>query len=195
MKALEAIHTITSATEKAEAEGHTVIPILPLKEFLANLKEIAASSPESVAEETAALEAFRASLSEKSAARQIDHEQDLELMRATISTALGALRSAVLINGGGSVALLAFIGNIWSADNLTVASLAIALIYFVAGVGTGASASFFAYLAQAGFGHELGTCSIRLGEAFRGVAALAIISSYLLFGIGAYKSYTAFVGL
>jgi hypothetical protein len=58
-----------------------------------------------------------------------------ELFKSVILTAENALKSTILINGAATVALLAFIGNVWKADGSPLLiAIAGALYWFVIGV-------------------------------------------------------------
>ena len=60
----------------------------------------------------------------------------VELFRSVIEHGRDALKAAILINGAAAVALLAFIGKIWSMKNSlsTADPLAYALLVFGSGV-------------------------------------------------------------
>ena len=61
-----------------------------------------------------------------------------EMLRPLHESAVTALKSAMLINGGAAVAVLAFTGTVWSTtlETTTVYTLTIAIIIFSAGVLT-----------------------------------------------------------
>lgn len=139
------------------------------------------------------MEAYKAKLSALAYSLQQDHEKDLEMLRATIVTGQSALKSALLINGGAAVAMLAFIGNAWSTPKTAqlVAGLAYGLSLFVWGVMSAACAAGATYLSQAGFGGEFGTNSQRIGRTGMVLAILGVIGAYVLFGLGAWQSYVS----
>ena len=72
----------------------------------------------------------------------------LEVSKATCIAGQGALKTTIIMNGGASVALLAFIGNTWIHKGDGVAMLSIALFLFAAGVLSGCAATGVTYLAQ-----------------------------------------------
>jgi hypothetical protein len=123
------------------------------------------------------------------------HERDLEFIRSTVAAAHVALKAALLINGGAAVAMLAFIGNVFRAcrDTSLVPALSFALLLHVFGVLAAAVATGTAYVAQAGFGNELGKHSVGLGGAFRVISCALIATSYVLFGYASWAAYMAFV--
>lgn len=128
----------------------------------------------------------------ESALREYDAEnqKQIEMFRATITSGQAALKSAILINGGASVALLAFIGNIWTKGTLqeAVDSLTLSIGLFAGGVLAAAIASGNAYLAQ--------YCYNRYpkwaGDVLNVITILLVIASYVLFAWGTYESYSAF---
>ena len=100
------------------------------------------------------------------------------------------LKFIVLINGGASVALLAFIGNVWSPDSitpLTIIFLTIGLAAFSFGVLCGAKSALHNYLA--------GTFSLAdtkdLSRLHAGRSVRASIFSLALFFLGMCTSIIA----
>ena len=72
----------------------------------------------------------------------------LEIAKATCVAGQGALKTTIIMNGGASVALLAFIGNTWIHKGDGVAMLSIALFLFAIGVLSGCAATGVTYFAQ-----------------------------------------------
>jgi hypothetical protein len=98
-------------------------------------------------------EQWRADISKARYQTQLDWS--LESFKALIQFALAAIRGVVLINGGAAVAILAFLGNIWSKDPAShAAAIALAgpLKLFLSGVGMGVASAGAAYL-QTCFSH------------------------------------------
>ena len=59
-----------------------------------------------------------------------------------------AIRTVILINGAAAVAILAFVGTIWTLDKQgSIGDLSTSLFWFVIGVGCGFLASLLNYLA------------------------------------------------
>ncbi len=77
-----------------------------------------------------------------------DNAIQLEKAKATCVAGQGALKTTIIMNGGASVALLAFIGNTWIHKGGGVAMLSIALFLFAVGVLSGCAATGVTYLAQ-----------------------------------------------
>ena len=81
------------------------------------------------------------------------HSHQVEMFRSVISAGQSALRSAFLMNGGGAVAVLAFIGNLANNDPQRIPSLAPSLTVFVTGVLLVTVASGATYLSQWFYAH------------------------------------------
>lgn len=119
-----------------------------------------------------------------------DREFNLEFLRTVVNYGQAALKSSILVNGGASAALLAFIGKIWGEhySHEVVSSLTLAILLFVFGVLSGAIASGTAYITNYCYSERHNTTAV----VFHVLTLILVIGSYILFGIGAYKSYLAF---
>ncbi len=117
----------------------------------------------------------------------------IELFKAVISSGQAALKSAMLINGGASVATLTFIGNTFR-DRTTLPQAQIlswSLTVFAAGVFFSAVASGLAYCSQVFFGNQGKTADI-LGKVIRAVCVVFVIISYISFCVGVFFAGEAF---
>ncbi|WP_429933152.1 hypothetical protein [Alteromonas sp. 4B03] len=117
----------------------------------------------------------------------------IEHFKSVISMAELALKSAILINGGASVALLTFIGNIKSGDkNFLVYSLC----SFAFGVLFGAIGTFLAYLAQNHFMEQINAqIKSQDDEKHKFVAIGSCGLSYLAFFIGIILASNGLMGI
>ena len=194
MKSTEVIDTLRGAIASTKETGVKQVSIADLEAFAARLAETVARTPPDVAAGEAAMEAYRAELSAWVSSRQQNHEHNLEMLRATITTGQSALKSALLINGGAAVALLAFIGSVWSSNKTVEAlpEITSALLLYVFGVLAAAVAAGATYFSQAGYGNEFGKASKYVGRIGHVLAVLGVLASYVLFG---RASWLAFVGL
>jgi hypothetical protein len=131
---------------------------------------------------------------------------------AAVKNAEEAIKAALLINGGSSVAMLAFIGTLVSRDFLSrpqIADITKPLEWFASGVGAAmvaAAAAYFTNLYIAGSSShkkrnyeqpftEATPVSIReakFGEAFRWVGIVAMIISMGCFAGGLITTQSAF---
>lgn len=194
MKSAEVIEALQGAIASTKQSGVKQVSVADLEAFSARLAETVARTPADVAAGEAAMEAYRADLSAWVSSRQQNHEHNLEMLRATITTGQSALKSALLINGGAAVALLAFIGNVWSSANTSrvLPEISTALLLYVFGVLAAAIAAGATYFSQAGYGEEFGKASIYVGRIGHVLAVLGVLTSYALFG---WASWLAFVGV
>ena len=102
---------------------------------------------------TADTELYKAKLQKWIEEQKNVQSHQVEMFRAVISAGQNALRSAFLMNGGGAVAVLAFIGNLANNDPQRIPSLAPSLTVFVSGVLLVAVASGATYFSQWFYAH------------------------------------------
>lgn len=137
------------------------------------------------------IESFKAKCESDLAYYKAQCDYDLEVLRTAVSSGQAALKSTILVNGGAAVALLAFLGKIWEkgSTQIAIASLCLALSFFVSGVLTGAIASGTTYITNSCYSVK----KAKTGICFHIITILLVIASYLLFGSGSYYSYKAFI--
>jgi hypothetical protein len=147
------------------------------------------------------------------------HDTETEFSRAanaaTIKNAEEAIKAALLINGGSSVAMLAFIGTLVSRDYLTpvqIAEITKPLIWFAWGVGAAmiaAAAAYFTNLYIAGSSSrkerkyeepflqvtDESARSAKRAEVARWVGIIAMVISIACFAAGLVTAQTAFSNL
>jgi len=191
MKSIEVVEVLRGAVANTKEAGVKQVSIADLEAFSARLAETVARTPADAAAGDAAMEAYRAELSAWVSTRQQDHEHNLEMLRATITTGQSALKSALLINGGAAVALLAFIGSSWSSNKIAEAlpDISAALLLYVFGVLAAAVAAGATYLSQAGYGNEFGKVSRCVGYIGHVLAVVGVLASYILFGRASWLAY------
>lgn len=119
------------------------------------------------------------------------HESQLEMFKSVLETGQTAVNTAILVSGGGTVALLAFVGNFQSkSPPVAVPSpLIVALILFAVGVLCGAMAAGGRYLSQFCYASAWRRSAI----AFHIVCVVLVISTYLLFAAGVVAAYHGFI--
>ncbi|MEX0802462.1 MAG: hypothetical protein WD688_03970 [Candidatus Binatia bacterium] len=119
-----------------------------------------------------------------------------ELFRSVILAGQSALKSAILINGGAAVALLAFIGHVWKPDmSSPLKELAGPLVWFVAGVLLDAMAAGLTYVSQcfyASCGDSRGKL-FTAGATFHVLTVLLVLASYGTFAYATCLVYSALV--
>lgn len=196
MKSSEVIGALKASIKATKDNGASSISITGLEEYIGRLEKASKESPDNASAGEAAMEAFKADLNSKLSLRQQKHENQLEMLKATVSTAQMALKSALLINSGASVAMLAFIGNVWikafNLDNV-LNELANSLCFFVFGVLAAAIATAFTYFTQASYAGEFGKYSNKMGIAAHIMTVLVVIASYVLFANGSLSAFHAIV--
>lgn len=109
-----------------------------------------------------------------------------------ITLGQGAIKSAVLINGGAAVAMLAFIGNVWGKEGLThdvVILLANSVIHYAYGVlfAAGAAGTTYVTLQVQLFGYE------KWGWFMQFITIVLVGASYYYFYLATNQAYNAFI--
>lgn len=94
------------------------------------------------------IEHYKAQLQLWVEAEKRNHSADLEMFRSVIQSGQNALKSSFLLNGGASVALLAFIGKLTEEQASRIPGFAYPLSVFVTGILSIALASGATYLSQ-----------------------------------------------
>ena len=196
MKASEVLEILKDAVAVAREAGVSHVAVENLETFAEDLERTAAESPEGVSAGDASMETYKAKLAALGNSLQQEHESNLEMLRAVITTGQSALKSALLINGGAAVATLAFVGHVWSTPGTSsiLPGLTYGLSLFVWGVLSAACAAGATYLSQAGYGGEFGAQSQRVGRVGHGLAVIGVVGAYVLFGLAAWQTYVAVSG-
>jgi len=88
--------------------------------------------------------------------QQHNLEAYLETFKATLTAGSNVVKMLMLVNGGAAIALLAFIGNIWTKDNISdyVPFLSVSLKYFCFGVAASLGCAGFTYFCQLTVSHN-----------------------------------------
>jgi len=115
--------------------------------------------------------------------------------QATVQSGQAALKSAFLINGGAAIALLAFIGNVWTKTQANVNGLGFPLLLYVFGVLFPAVASGLTYLSQYQYGKSVKDDDYfaRSARKINWAGIGFVILSYFLFAIATFFAYRFFV--
>jgi hypothetical protein len=197
MNAIEVIDEIQSAVEDVKQQGRKTIRVTALEKYLVQLKSEMASATLATTTELAktthdfTLAQYNTEWEANLAQFNAEHEIGLEHAKVVSQTGHLALKSAILINGGASVALLAFLGKLYEgapASKVLATNMSHALLPFVSGVLFSASAAGLSYLA-AYFGREETKGKFRK---FNSLAIVFVIVSYIAFAVGGLLGYLAF---
>jgi len=124
---------------------------------------------------------------------EIQNNHSIEMFRSVITTGQSALKGSMVINGGGAMALLAFIGNVFHDIKIEKldSSLAWPVLIFCVGILFSALASGTTYLTQ--FLYQLEW--LKTGKAFHLSTVLLVLCSYAAFGFACYTVFRIFSGL
>ncbi|MGA3164120.1 MAG: hypothetical protein ABSD77_08020 [Verrucomicrobiota bacterium] len=180
MEAKHIIEHIRTQLNKASASGIQYIEVSALLAFLSELERAAPAATEDVKFQHESQLAFHRS----------QHEASLEMFRSVIDAGRTALKTCILINGGAAIALLAFIGNLYSKGNVSIApGLTSALIHFSIGVFLAGLTSGFTYLAQGCFHRN----RIKMGEIFNWIGISFVVFAYFLFLVGIFEAHCSFL--
>ncbi len=137
------------------------------------------------------LERYKADLQLHIEQSKSDHASQLEMFRAIILAGQNAIRSSFLLNGGASIALLAFIGHLARISPDKVITFVDALIPFTLGVLVITITSGCTYLSQWLYDEETEK-SQKWGFRFNLVSIILGISSYFMFVWGIWCAYSSF---
>ena len=94
------------------------------------------------------LEHYKAALRRQEQAWQARFQMVLHSDRAAVDVGLTTLRTAILVNAGAIVALLAFVGQLWSRDTDTMVAVLRGATWFVFGLIVAGVAACIAYFYQ-----------------------------------------------
>ena len=190
MDAKELFSQLLQVIQKLKDDGVEQIRIEGLVKYLASVvQRLEKDGPQF---SQASVEQYKAELQKWVEENKFQHAQRLELFRSVIAAGQNALKTSLLMNGGGSVALLAFIGHLsTSSQSSKVPLLAQSLCLFVFGVLSITVASGFTYLSQFFYAGELGW-GRNMGYLMHVLSVLLAIGSYFLFAWGVFEAYQVF---
>lgn len=200
MKASEALKQVQDAVFEAERGGARDLSIANLKIYLAHVAQTVEQQERntptiSEAQANHQLEVWKAQLSADSA-------MSVELFKAATEGGQIALRSAIVINGGAAVTVLAFAGNAITKGQVhpgapLLTAIGTALLWFMFGVGGAGVASGFRYLSQFAYSQSnLGRGNrwwARSGAIGNVISILLGVGSFALFFVGGVAAYHAVV--
>lgn len=133
--------------------------------------------------------------------RKLQHESSIEMFRSVISAGLGAIRMTLLLNGGASIALLAFIGHLATCGvencnslHLKISEFSYSLLLFGCGAFAATALAGSTYLSQWCYSQK-GNCMQNAGRGFNYLCIFLGLLSYVLFLIGLHGAYSAFAEL
>ncbi|AWY39406.1 hypothetical protein DKY63_05595 [Pseudomonas putida] len=164
---------------------------IPCDNLINYLEQVVASAPGDMTPDQ--IEHLKAQLQIMVEQTKNNHASQLEMFRTVIQSGQNAVKTALLMNGGASVALLAFIGKLTEAQQIRIPVFAEALTFFVIGVFAIVVTAGMTYLSQ-WFYAASEQWKRKTGFAFNIISIVLGLSSYGFFVWGMRKAYLAFLG-
>ena len=191
MDAKQVIADIRRAVGEVKAQDDDVISVAALERYLGELEERVGKVGEIDEPQLDSQASFRAEHESNLAHYNVVQKQSLEMLRSVISYGQASLKSSILINGGAAAGLLAFIGKIWGSTITVPAvnALTISVLLFSCGVVASALGTGTTYVTQYSYMNAWN----RAGIGFHIASVILVLVSFILFGLGSYKAYIAFV--
>lgn len=190
MSAKEFAGQLKQAIEDLKKNGTAAINC---DNLIAYLEEVIKSPSPAVTQ--AEIEHYKAQLQLWVEAEKRNHASDLEMFRSVIQAGQNAVKSSFLLNGGASVALLAFIGKLTEEQHSKIPAFADSLTIFVTGAFAIALTSGLTYLSQ-WFYSEPEPWKQKTGFTLNMASIVLGLSSYGFFIWGmciAHSNFLAFV--
>lgn len=178
----EFIAELRTAAQELQADGKTDVPLTGLLAYLAQAEEHAGS----------VLEYRKLVHASSLAAYVANHDKRKMLFEAVMAMSQTVLRTALVINGGAAVALLAAMSNSVGKPGTSafVHALAGGTALFGGGVLSAAGAAALAYVSQAlYFRQPFGTDTA--GDVVRVGCGLLVAGSFVAFGLGLRQALSA----
>ena len=127
-------------------------------------------------------------------------ERVARLENASLEAAANGLKALLLLNGGASIAIFAFLAQALGKEGVApeytvlVRELVRSLGWFAAGAGTAVFATFFAYYSNQKYAASLmdpEKVSWRKGAILNSAGAVMAVLSLVLFWVGVYRIWAA----
>lgn len=175
---------------RLQQDGVRRIAVTSLIDAVAKLETVGTESTLTAVD----LEKYRAQLAMWVEQYKAQANIEAEGFKSVILAGQTSLRSAMLINGGAAVAVLAYIGRLTGDAAGNVAQFALPLFLFVLGALVVAVGAGVTYLSQ-WFYFGGGGWKSKVGFGLNILAMLLGVGSWALFATGAWLAYLAFSGL
>ncbi|MDR6447500.1 hypothetical protein J2794_003616 [Paraburkholderia terricola] len=199
MKTSDALKLIKGAVDDVESKGQTHIATANLKtlldEMLNDAQKVEAGAVVKTDEQIAReVEVWKTQVTATASTAT-------EMLKATTEAGQTALKSAILINGGAAVTILAFIGNAvtkWKFEpgSPLLTAVGFALFTFVIGTGLAGASTAFRYLSQFSYGTAFDTSDNRWRSRGHWASFIAVTlgsASFAAFFIGGYQAFRAII--
>lgn len=187
MKAKELIKNIKDDLMQTKESGQELISIDALNNYLSQFDtDIENDTYYKSLDHERELAKFKAANDRDIANANIQTTIEIEMFKSVIASGQSALKSSMVINGGGAAALLAFAGKIWGTSiSVDVANaLTNSIFIFSLGVLCAALATGTTYMSQLSFSSKY----FKTGHVINCITVSIIVLSYLLFCYGSYEA-------
>jgi hypothetical protein len=181
---------LKDAVLKLKQDNVQQLSVDALLDYISKLESVAQEPAQPSA---AQLEHYKAQLSAWVEKQKETSAINVEGFKSVILAGQNALRSAILLNGGAAVALLAYIGKLSVDASGHVRDFALPLLFFVSGALVIAVGAGVTYLTQ-WFYFGGGGWRWKVGFGLNILAMVLALASYGLFAAGALLAYRAFKG-
>lgn len=183
----EIISELKAAIAELQSAGETAINLTKLSNYLESKTVIAQQdlSPEQI-------ERLKTHLQIVLESHKSDHAADLEMFKSVIQSGQNAVKTAFLMNGGASVAILAFIGKLTETNKQSIPAFAGTLSLFVTGVFLITATSGLTYLSQWLYADDSAKRQ-KIGFGLNLAAIFFGLASYGIFIWGMTSAYRAFL--
>ncbi|MBQ4840038.1 hypothetical protein [Pseudoalteromonas luteoviolacea] len=171
------IKIIQDELQKLSKQGENYVSIESLQDYLENLNQNEDKRNDLV------LADFNAKCQSAVEQYKEDCAEWRELFKSVISNGQATIRMLATINGGAALALLAFIGKVWSPDfpnTFTGYNITLSLLFLCIGLGISALTQGLAYLGQHCFTYKRDN----VGFIIQKIAVVSGATSLVLFFVG-----------
>lgn len=187
MSVKEFAKQLREVVQNIESHGTMAIKTSNLIAYLRDVENSKESEPSPVE-----LEKYKADLQNWVELGKQQHEARMELFRSVITAGQSAIKSSFLLNGGGAVAMLAFVGHLAELDSNKVPLFASSLLPFAIGVLLVTVTSGMTYLSQWLYASNVPAIT-KAGYALNIVCIVLGFLSYLTFSWGIFVAYALFL--
>ncbi|ALI05591.1 MULTISPECIES: hypothetical protein [Pseudomonas] len=189
MSKMDLIIELKETIEKLQKNGETQIELSKLITYLQLASE---NPPQDLPPDH--LEKLKAQLQILVEAHKSNHASDLEMFRSVMQSGQNAIKTSFLMNGGASVAILAFIGKLTESNKPNIPIFAETLTLFVIGVFLISVTAGLTYLSQWFYAEDSSRKQLA-GSMFNFSAVVVGLGSYGMFIWGMKAAYDAFLSL
>lgn len=189
MNAKEFAAQIKSEIDRCAAQGQNTVSTETLNALLKRFSGSSTEEPENVK-----IERIKAHFQSNLEIEKYNHSADLEMFKSVLQAGQNAIKSITLLNGGASIALLAFIGKLADSNAQSIPLFAWPLTVFVFGVFIAAVTSGATYISQSLYAED-GARNRLWGKVFHATSITLGLVALSAFGYGTYLAYRAFTAL